>query len=161
MTSLLADAAAYMRGVIGYQVYPARQVTYTAYPSGGWVDLPQTPVKSVDSVQQNGSAVSFERFQDSVRVFVNGPVLITFTFGMSSPPDDLKAINCALVSQPMLTVEAGVGLTAGGLSSIALDDFKAAWADSATASVTNITDATRKYLVDNYGRNGWVVGTTR
>jgi len=161
VTSLLEDAAAYMRGVIGFQVYPSRQATYTAYPSGGTVNLPQSPIRSVDSVQQNGQDVAFSRFEDSVEVGCSGSVDVTFTFGMASPPGDLVGINCALVSGPMLSVEAGVGLTAGGLSSVALDDFKAAWAASDTAPATNITPATEKYLRDTYGRNGWVVGTRR
>lgn len=161
VTSLLEDAAEYMRGVIGSQVYPGRQVTYTTYASGGWVDLPQAPVKSVDAVVRDGSPVSYQLIQDSLRVPCDGPVTITFTYGLASPPADLVGINCALVSQMMLTVEAGIGLTAGGLSSVALDDFKAAWADAGAQSGLAMTDATRKYLVDNYGRSAWVVGTSR
>lgn len=161
MTSLLEDAADYMRGVIGSQVFPTRQVTYDTYVSGGWVTLPQSHVKSVDAVVRDGSPVSYTRIQDSLRFDCDGPVTITFSFGLASAPGDLVAINCALVSQMMLTVEAGLGLTAGGLSSVALDDFKAAWADAGAQSGLSMTDSTRRYLIDNYGRSAWVVSTGR
>lgn len=161
VTSLLEDAADFMRGVIGNQVYPSRQSTYVAYPAGGWVDLPQTPVRSVDSVQRDGVDVTYERVQDSLKVDCREPVTVTFTYGLSTVPGDLVSINCALVSQMMLTVSAGLGLTAGGLSSVALDDFKAAFADAGAMSGLALTDATRTYLQSRYGSSAWVVGMSR
>lgn len=161
VTSLLEDSADFMRGVIGNHVYPSRQSTYTAYPTGGWVELPQSPVKSVDAVQRDGVDVTYERVQDSLKVDCREPVDVTFTYGLTTAPGDLVGINCALVSQMMLTIEAGIGLTAGGLSSVALDDFKAAWADAGAQSGMSLTAATEKYLVDHYGRSAWVVGMSR
>lgn len=161
VTALLEDAADYMRGVMRNQVYPSAQSTYTAYLTGGWARLPQGLVRSVDSVTStDGLPVVWKRREDSVQV--TNPVdavLLTFTYGLDAAPSDLKSINCALAAQMILTVEAGIGLTAGGLSSIAIDDFKASFADGGVGTGMSLTDATRQYLIDHYGQSAWVVGS--
>jgi len=157
ITSLLEDAADFMRGVMRNQVYPSTTSTFTAYPVGGRVALPQSFVRTIGSVKRDGVDVAFTRFQDTLMVDCDLPVDVAFTYGLAAAPGDLVGINCALVSQMMLTIEAGVGLTAGGLSSIAIDDFKAAWADAGAGSGLTLTDATRAYLVETYGRSAWVV----
>jgi hypothetical protein len=159
--SLLEDAADFMRGVMGNKVYPSAQTTYTAYVSSGWVTLPQSMVRSVDAVTQNGAAITFTQFQDSIKVDVTGAIEVTFTYGVAAAPRDLVAINCALVGQQMLTVEANLGLSAGGLSSVAIDDFKLAFADAGASTGLALTANTEKYLKDNYGSSGWVVQAWR
>ena len=157
VTALLDDAADLMRGVMRNQVYPATTSTYIAYPTGGRVALPQSFVRSIESVQRDGIDVAFTRFQDVINVGSSEPVEITFTYGLDAAPSYLIQINCALVSAVMLTVEAGVGLTAGGLSSIAIDDFKAAWADAGASAGMVITEHVRRYLEETYGVTAWVV----
>jgi hypothetical protein len=162
--TLLEDAAAFMRGVMRNQVYPTRQSTYVAYPIGGWVRLPQSHIVSVDTVTSNrtGAALTWEQEQDSIRpILCDGPVTITFTYGLTVPPADLVNINCALVSQQMLTVESGLGLNAGGLSSAGIDDYKIAFADGGKGSGLSMTDETRDYLEQTYGTTGWFVSTNR
>lgn len=161
VTALLEDAADYMRGVIGNQVYPPAQSTYIAYPTGGWVNLPQSPVQSVDSVERDGLDVKFERFQDSIKVDCREPVTVTFSYGVAVVPSDLRSFNCALAAQMMLTVESGLGLTAGGLSSVAIDDFKASFADAGASTGMYLTDASQTYLRNKYGTTAWVVGVGR
>lgn len=161
VTALLEDAAALMRGVMRNQVYPPAQSTYVAYPTGGWVRLPQDFVNSVDSVQRDGTDVEFVLRQDSIGVDCDEPVTIEFSYGLTVAPADLVGINCALVSGVMLTAEAGVGLTAGGLSSIAIDDFKASFADGGAASGMVLSEHSRDYLVSHYGRSAWVVEASR
>lgn len=157
VTALLEDAAAFMRGVMRNQVYPSTTSTYTAYPLRGRVALPQTFIRSLDAVTVGGLPVSYDRFEDTITVGDDVPTEITFTYGLDTAPGDLIGINCALVSQMMLTVEAGLGLNAGGLSSVALDDFKAAWADAGASSGMAMTAATKNYLEDNYGSTQWFV----
>lgn len=157
VTALLEDAADLMRGVMRNHVYPATTSTYTAYPTGGRVALPQSFVRSIDSVQRDGVDVSYVRFQDTIKVESNDPVDVTFTYGVDIVPSYLIHINCALVSTTMLTVEAGIGLTAGGLSSVALDDFKAAWADAGASAGMVMTEHMRRHLEATYGTASWVV----
>lgn len=161
VTALLQDAADFMRGVMRNQVYPSQQSTYIAYPAAGWVRLPQSYVRSVDSVTRAGSNVQWVQDGDSIRVSCNDPVTVKFTYGLDTPPSDLVGINCALAAQMMLTIEAGIGLTAGGLSSIAIDDYKASFADGGIGTGLSMTAATRTYLEDHYGSTSWVVGNRR
>jgi hypothetical protein len=161
VTALLEDAAAYMRGVMRNQVYPPAQSTYIAYPVGGWVRLPQSHIKSVDSVTSTApggsGSVDWRQWQDSIHVSCSDPVTVTFTYGLQTPPSDLVGINCALVSQMMLTVEAQLGLNAGGISSASIDDYKLAFADGGDGSGLSMTTQTRAYLESTYGTTGWFV----
>lgn len=163
VTELLEDAAEFLRGEIGYQVYPSATATFTAYPSDGWVDLPQQPVSAVTSVQRDSADVDFDLRDGAIHLHCRGDaaVKVTFTFGYEAAPRDLIALNCALVAQQMLMVENQIGLTAGGLSSVALDDFKIAFADAGGMTGLALTDNNREYLRRAYGRAGFVVGANR
>lgn len=159
VTALLQQAAGIMRGLMHSQVYPSSQSTYRAYPVGGRVALPQGFIRSIDAVQCGGVDATYTRFEDTILVDDNVPLDLTITSGLDVAPEDLIAINCALVSAPMMTIEAGIGLTAGGLSSVALDDFKAAWADGGASSGMTPSPFTQTYLEDTYGTTSWVVQT--
>lgn len=162
VTSLLEKAASYMRGVIGSQVYPATSSTYTTVAFGGWVDLPQNVIRSVDSVVDSaGSAVSYTRVQDSIQTNCSGPLTITFTYGVAAAPDDLVALNCVLVSQQLITLANNLGLSGGGLSSVSIDDFKLAFANAGEGTGYSLTEQNQQYLKDVYGRSGWTVEASR
>lgn len=144
ITTLLEDASTYLRDdVIGLQVFPQETATFTAWPdAGSEVVLPQHPVISVDAVTVGGSAVEYEE-RDGV-VFLGSrtseQVTVTFTFGYELAPDSLKRWTCVLVSQALLPLELNLGLTVGGLSSVALDDFRAAFADAGELSGIALSD---------------------
>jgi hypothetical protein len=157
--ALLDDAAALMRGVMRSQVYPVSQSTYVAYPTGGRVDLPQDFIVSVDAVERDGEAVEYTLREDTITVDCDEPVDVTFSHGLSVVPPDLKSINCVLVSSALVTVEAGLGLGAGGLSSVAIDDFRFAFADGGAAAGMTMPAHVREYLTTRYGRSAWVVDT--
>ncbi len=152
LDELLADATAYLQREIGQQVAPRQTVTFSDWPSAGWVDLPQWPVVSVDAVERGGAPVSFEERPGRIRVGSDAKVDVTFTFGYSKPPRDLEALCCALVSQQLLLVEAQLGLSIGGLSSVALDDFKIAFADGGEGTGLTLPQVTIDGLKQSYGR---------
>jgi hypothetical protein len=82
----------------------------------------------------------------------NGPVAVTVSVGFSVAPRDLIALNCALVSSQLLLVEAGLGLQLGGLSSVAIDDFKVAFADAGERTGgMSLPDHQQEYLRNRYG----------
>lgn len=149
---LLEDATAYLQGEIGQLVYPQQTVTFKGWPSAGWVDLPQWPVVSVDAVQRAGVDISFEERPERVRVTGDDPVDVTFTYGRAEVPRELVSLVCALVSQQMLLVEAQLGLSVGGLSSVALDDFKIAFADGGEATGLTLPKVTLDGLRRKFGR---------
>lgn len=165
ITSLLEDASAYLReDVLGMQVYPQATSTFTDWPDGGRLDLPQAPVISVGTVVQNGVTLTadegYERRNNSLYFPTDDPVTVTFTYGYTVAPDSLKRWCMVLVSQALLTLEQGLGLTAGGLSSVAIDDFKAAWADAGASSGMTLNDRNIKLIRDQFGVRGSAVVTT-
>jgi hypothetical protein len=164
VTALLEDAAEFMRGVMnGNQVYPSSQSTYTAYPVEGRVILPQTMIRSVDAVVSPDTSlpVAFTYRQGIVFLTCDDPVDVTFTYGLDTAPQDLVNINCVLVSQQMTTIAAQLGLSGGGVSSVAIDDFKLAFADGGAGTGLSLTDSTTKYLERRYGTQAWVVKAYR
>lgn len=132
--ALLVDASAYLRAVIGQDIYPLTETTFTAWPDSGRVDLPQGPVVSVDAVERDSVAVDYDYRPGYITVDCDDPVDVTFTWGVAEPPALLVSLSVVLVSQAILAVETGTGLTFGGLSSVALDDFRAAFADGGASS---------------------------
>ena len=159
VTELLEDAASFLRGCIGRaQVYPVTQSTFTAWPLGGRVDLPQPFVVSVDAVTRGGVPEAFTRREDAVYVRYDDEHEVTFTYGLAEPPRDLVGYNVALVSQTVTLVEADLGVSIGGLSSVALDDFKIAFADGGALTGLALPEAQMRYLQNAYGSTGWVVG---
>jgi len=151
---LLADASAHLRSVIGQEVYPTTTSEYVAYPSGGRVDLPQWPVVSVGSVTRDGHSVGFEYRPGFIMVRDDAPCDVTFTWGYSVIPAELKRLACVLVSQALLPLENQLGLTAGGLSSVAIDDFKLAWADAGASSGMALTEHAERAIQRQFGQGG-------
>jgi len=152
LDKLLADATAYLQDQIGQLVYPRQTATFTDWPSAGWVDLPQWPVVSVDAVQRAGAGIPFDERPGRIRVASDEKVDVTFTYGYPTCPQTLVALCCSLVSQQLLLVEAGLGLSIGGLSSVALDDFKIAFADGGEGTGLTLPKVTLDGLRQKYGR---------
>lgn len=152
INGLLEDATAYLQGEIGQIIHPRQSATFTEWPAAGRVDLPQHPVVSVDAVKRGGVAVPFEPRPGYVRVQGDAPVDVTFTFGYVKAPRVLESLACALVSQQLTLVEAGLGLSIGGLSSVALDDFKIAFADGGEATGLTLPKVTLDSLRRQFGR---------
>ena len=158
ITTLLEDASTYLReDVIGLQVFPQDSVTFSAWLDGDdSVVLPQQPVVSVDAVEQDSIALEYTH-RDGV-LYVDGadttaPVDVTFTFGYAVAPEGLKRWACLLVSQALVPLELNLGLSVGGLSSVALDDFKVAFADGGEGTGMSLSDRNvalirRQYATD-------------
>lgn len=162
VTDLLEDASTYLRDdVLGLQVYPQSQSSFTAYPDGGRVDLPQSPVVSVDNATRNAIEVPFTRRDEILYFDSDEPVDITFTFGYTAAPQQLKRWCKVLVSSALIPLEQNLGLTVGGLSSVALDDFKIAFADAGADAGMTLSDRNIRLLRDSFGVRGTQVVTTR
>ncbi|SIN72819.1 hypothetical protein [Agromyces cerinus] len=141
ITTLLEDASTYLReDVIGFQVFPQSTVTFDAWPSNGEVVLPQQPAQSVGAVTVGVTPISFVLRDGSVFVDTRDEVTVTFTYGYAAAPEGLKRWACVLVSQALVPLELNLGLTVGGLSSVALDDFKAAFADGGEGTGMSLSD---------------------
>lgn len=173
IAQLLADASTYLRDdILGQQVYPQTQSTFTAWPDAGRVDMPQSPVISIDSVQYEGADVEYRRRDSSIFIHWTGlsrvrndveqpAVDVTFTFGYATAPESLTRWTCVLVSQALIPLEAQLGLTVGGLSSVQIDDFKAAFADAGDSTGITLSDRNIGLLRQQFGvKSGYVVSTS-
>jgi hypothetical protein len=157
----LVDASAYLRSVIGQDVYPTTTSTFTAWPDAGRVDLPQYPVVSVDAVERDAVAVDYTYRPGYLTVDCDDPVDVTFTWGVATAPPVLVSFAAVLVSQAILAVETGTGLTFGGLSSVALDDFRAAFADGGAGSGMVLPEPQQALIRRQFGRGDVTVVETR
>ena len=160
INGLLADASEYLRKVIGQQVYPQTTSEYTAYPSGGRVDLPQWPIVAVVSVKRDGADIDYLYRPGFIMVTGDDPCDVKFTWGYADAPNELVRLACVLVSQTLLPLEAKIGLTAGGLSSVAIDDFKLAWADAGAQSGMTLTEHAEAAVKQQFGQGGILVMET-
>jgi len=166
VTSLLEDASTYLRDdVIGQQLFPQDSSTYRVWPDGGRVDIPQQPLISIDLVERDGDTLVLDTDytqRDSTLTFTSDePVDITFTYGYATAPASLTRWCMVLVSQALTSLEAGLGLTVGGLSSVALDDFKAAFADAGEMTGITLSDRNIGLIREQFSLRGSFVVTTR
>lgn len=160
LNELLEDASAHLRDIIGDPVFPRVTTTYIAYPSGGREDIPGKPIVAVTSVTRGGRPIQHVYRPGYIIVDSDEPCEVTFTAGYSEPPRELARIACVLVSQTLITLEAQLGLTAGGLSSAAIDDFRLAWANAGEQSGMELQPRTEGMLRDRYGPGRIHVGGT-
>lgn len=151
---LLEAASGHLRQVIGQNVYPQETVTYTAYPTFGREDLPQWPVVEVVSVKRDGADVPYTYRPGFIMVGSDDPVDVTFTYGLAAAPQDLKDLTCVLAAQALQMFDTTGVLSAGGLSSIAVDDFRAAFADGGAQTGIALTPHAEKSIRRAYGRGG-------
>ena len=159
ITVLLQDASTYLReDVIGQQVFPMSTATFVTWPDGGRIDLPQNPVVSVGAVTRGGVAIDFERRDSALYVDGDAETSVTFTYGYATAPEGLKRWTMVLASQLLLPLEQELGLTAGGLSSVALDDFKVAFADAGESTGISLSDRNIELIRSQYNTGSHVVG---
>ncbi|RFA14561.1 hypothetical protein B7R21_06340 [Subtercola boreus] len=160
VTSLLEDASTYLReDIIGAQVFPQATVTFTVWPEPEGIVLPQQPVQAVVSVSRDGSDVDYVYRDGRVLIASPLPVDITFTYGYAEAPEGLKRWTMVLVSQTLISLELNLGLTVGGLSSVALDDFKASFADAGDSTGITLSDRNIELIRSQYGTGVWVTGS--
>ncbi len=157
---LLKDASTYLRSDVlgGMQVFPRDTHTVTLRPNlSGWIDLPQRPVVSVAEVTRDGEPIEFEPDGDSVQVRGSAPAAVTYTFGLAAAPDALIRWTCVLVSQVLVPLELKLGLTVGGLSSVQIDDFRAAFADAGEQTGIALSDRAINALRHQWAGGGFRV----
>jgi len=150
--ALLEAASDHLRHVIGQDVFPQTQSTYTAYPTFGREDLPQWPVVSVDAVERDGVPVEFSYRPGFITVKGDDPVDVTFTWGVDEAPAELKRLSLVLAAQALSMFEVTGALSAGGLSSLSIDDFRAAFADGGSETGVALTKHAARSIRERFGR---------
>lgn len=146
----LADASAALRAEIGWQVYPATEVTVTlpAVPrhregdrNVQWwtasVYLPGKPIQSITSVTV--PVVDLGQFPDAGPFTIPEPwyslidgllwlrwsaehVTVTYEVGYATAPDDLKAWTCVIAADQL--ARASMNVYGAVPATVGVDDFK-------------------------------------
>jgi hypothetical protein len=150
--ALLDAASDHLRFVIGQDVFPVSTSTYTAYPTFGREDLPQWPVVSVDVVERDGSPVDFRYRPGFILVGSDDPVDVTFTWGFSTVPGELKRLALQLAAQALQMFEVTGGVSGGGLSSLSIDDFRAAFANGGETTGISLPKRVEQAIRNTFGR---------
>lgn len=164
--TLLADATAHLREIIGWQVSPPVAVTTVIRGSGTHLPLHGKPVTAITAVTADGvtlASSSYELEDGSLRWRSGGrsEVTVTYTVGYSAPPPDLVSWTCVLASQALSAVGELGALGAGGVSSIAIDDFRKSWADGGDGAGFVLPARVEEKLRERYGAGGAFVSGER
>lgn len=157
-------ATEYMRSNMGgVHIAPVATTTESVYPVSGEVALSQPYIRSIDAVTFQGAAIAYSRYQDTIRVanYRATELEVTYTHGLDKVPADLRDICIALVAGQIDNMENDLGISVGGLSSIALDDFKVAFADGGDKTGLYLSEHHIAYLQRKYGRSMWVLETRK
>lgn len=152
VAALLEAASDHLRFVIGQEVFPVTTSTYVAYPTFGREDLPQWPVVSVDAVERDGSPVDYRYRPGFIMVGSDDPVDVTFTWGFQTVPGELKRLTLVLAAQALQMFEVTGGISGGGLSSLSIDDFRAAFANGGETTGISLTKHAERSIRNTYGR---------
>lgn len=160
--SILDDASAHLRDILGWQVFPAAQVTYTTKVWAGIFNrLPIQPVKSIDSISIPLTVMTYDTYDGGFESDTNGIATVTFTAGYATSPPSLVSWCCVLAAQVIDAVTKLGMLGNGGLSSVSIDDFKLVWSQSAENGLGGYTlpDRVVQQLQAAYGTTAYVTGS--
>lgn len=134
VTELLAQASAHLRTVLGWQVFPQSTASYrTVLRACEHYTLPSQPSQLV-SVVIDGASVETHEYDGGFMPTQGGLATVTFTAGYATAPVSLKSWTIVLATQVIDTITKLGLLSSGGLSSVAIDDFKMVWAQSEDSS---------------------------
>jgi hypothetical protein len=157
----LDDASEHLRGLIGQQVFPVAQATFTELLRGGehWITLPQHPVVSVDSVTVEGSEIPFTLVDGALRVHGHAIVEVTYTFGYADPPKQLISWACVLAAQAISSVDEMGTIGSGGVSSVSIDDYRKSWFGGGDSAGYSLPQRVEEKLKSQFGSTTFVVST--
>lgn len=185
--AMLVDASAYLRDeVIGAHVFPQRQITFK-HKVRDWspsrtvsITMPVQPVITVDAVTIDGVALTEDdwEFDGAVLEFCfarrryppdfrpdwlgrHPMVEVTITAGYATAPADLRMWAIVLASQALNLVEEQGQLGGGGVTSVAIDDYRKTWAAAGGNSGYQLPDRIVDQLRDTYGTTVYVTGGRR
>lgn len=174
VTRLIRSASYAVRNAAGSPILVATSTVELPVFNGNILRLPGLPIRSVSAVSCDGIPVD-----GYIRVAsglyrnggwaVNGPQAITVTYvhGYDEVPEDIVELVVSVVIAGLLAFREqsggeGFALNNGRFSSIAIDDYKEAYATGDNfEAVTPMTlpPATRRWLAQRFGNASGVVTT--
>lgn len=163
--SILNDASAHLRDILGWQVFPAISASYTTKLQAGMFHrFPQSPASGASTSYLDNSGpipAAPAMFDGGFVPSKSGIATVTFTAGYSIAPPSLVSWSCVLAAQVIDAVTKLGMLGNGGLSSVAIDDFKLVWSQSVENGLGGYTlpDRVVAQLRASYGTTAYVTGS--
>jgi hypothetical protein len=160
VTELLEQASAHLRTILGWQVYPPTAMTYrTRIRACEFYPLPVQPATLTSVVLTDGTVVVTDHFDGGFEPETGGTAVVTFTAGYAAAPPDLKSWTIVLASQVIDVVSKLGMLSSGGLSSVAIDDFKMVWSQTGENTAGyGVPETVAARLKESFGSSAYVTG---
>lgn len=168
---LISVASAAVTNAAGCQIKEARSTLTLLVTPGRTVRLPGAPIREVHTVTHDGEPVkgwlkTSTGLYSALAFNQREPFELTvdYTHGLVEVPLDVADLVCRMVISGLLAGRDGgesLALNNGALSSIAIDDYKEAYATGDIEAVTEMTlpTSTRRWLRQRFS-GGAVVGRT-
>jgi hypothetical protein len=171
---LCEEASDFLRDEIGWQVYPAAEITIAhrrGLDQGHEVHLPGTPIRGISQVAIDGVVIDPARWElvDNVLIFgiwrlepywqLRRPeasiIEVTYTVGYDSPPSELMRWTRVLVADALARIADGlpIGATPAALG---VDDFKVQFSAQQQAGELPIPQRVLERLRARYGSTAFV-----
>lgn len=161
--ALLAAASDAVRAAAGAHISQATS-TVTIGAWSNWIDLPDAPIQSVESVKIAGEEVSgWYKVDASIRIpagisWMPVEVTITYTHGYPTVPADIVDLVCGMVG--MAISDPGYG-SARNVQKVQVDEASETYFRSATPSPMTIPAALAASLRTRFSTGVYVVGSRR
>lgn len=160
VTELLEQASAHLRTILGWQVYPPAVMSYrTRIRAWVFSPLPVQPAMLTSVVLTDGSVVVTDQYDGGFEPETGGTAVVTITAGYAAAPPDLKSWTVVLASQVIDVVTKLGMLSSGGLSSVAIDDFKMVWTQTGENTAGyGIPETVAARLKKSFNSSAYVTG---
>lgn len=164
--SLIDSVSAEVREVAGCPITVTESTITFRGVRNQYLALPGGPIRSVTTVTLDGTAVT-DYAIDGNRLWrlgswgdVSKPVVVTWTHGYDSPPEDITRLVCLMVAAGVNAADDGF---AGhrGLTYESIDDYRAGYqqGDDENVDPAALSERTKRALRDRFGAGVHVTGS--
>ena len=156
----LDDATEYLRAVIGWHVYPVSDAVEWSVVGDGGTTLTVPPSAVVDTVTGDYAPTSWTQVGETLYAedgAFSGVLTITADVGYSTCPALLKSFACVVASQILAVVTDLGAMSAFGVASVAIDDYRKAWSQGEPAGL-DLPQRQVDLLRQRFGRSAYVTG---
>ena len=163
--SLIDSVSAEVREAAGCPITVTESTVTLRGVRNQFIALPGGPIRSVDTVTLDGTAVTDYKIRDN-RLWrlagwgdVDEDVVVTYTHGFDAPPADITRLVCLMVA-------AGVNAAADGFAGHrgvayeSIDDYRIGYqqGDAENVDPTALPERTKRALRDRFGAGVHVTG---
>lgn len=167
IAALLSSASAAVREAAGCSISEATGTVVLSGGAGRYLRLPGWAISGVESVSVDGVAVTDWRLVDG-RLFrrqgwgdpCDPPeVVVTYTQGVATVPEDIVNLVCSLVAAGVAAAEDGFD-PHRGISSERIDDYQRSFTrgDDEVVDPLDLPERTRSWLARRFGGGSYVTG---